>query len=585
VNKRQIVAVALGTLLGFANAAAARVVNSEQADRLNGFAERWQAQLGPNLNRLSGAARNFFHAMQQVEKLKAAAAALAGGQPGGALGLPGPAPGAPGVLAPGKPASLPDLTDTRFSGAVQSETSTAWCKKQAVVGFNDSGSGWESGLFPFSLGLVGKPSAGWSINGYAVSDNSGASFTDKGFPTVGAAFTLMAGDPVMNCTSSSNFNLSSLFEDFSVPGPSGCGFSDVSVSTSTDGGNTFAKPVAAVKFDACFFFIDKDWMVAANEVPKPADRFITYTNFDFGNFGPYNNDCGKAGSNIPRTAIELVSSTDGGKTWSSPTEVVHVCGAAPFVQGSQVAVNPATGTVYVAWEGFHKDFFTREIDASVSTDGGKTFSTPVKVSAVNAVGDGNAFFGLQGSIRDFEFPALTIGKGKKNAGNLFIMWNDGDNRHPDAVTLFIKTTFGRGDGNYGFSDILASTSTDGVTWSPPIAVNSDASKKALVDHFQPGIAADKTGAVAACWYDRRRDGNNFLIDRECGKLTGGGKITNTKITTVNSPSVANQDFEIAFDYMGDYDQPTSEQTDSSAGFLEGFNDTQPGNQNVRVSKF
>jgi hypothetical protein len=117
-------------------------------------------------------------------------------------------------------------------------------------------------------------------------------------------------------------------------------------------------------------------------------------------------------------------------------------------------------------------------------------------------------------------------------------------------------------------------------------VNTDASTKSLIDHFQPGVASDKTGKIAVCWYDRRRDTNNFLIGRECGKSkNGGASFSNKKITKKNSPSVANQDFFVAGDYMGDYDQLTSEATNSVSGFLGGFNNTRPGNQNVQVNKF
>ncbi len=588
--KRQVWLWVLAVVVCFAGSAAAQ--NSADTGRMAEFAKHWKTQLGPNINRLSGAAQNFINLNVQVEKLKTIAAALSAGKQGGGPGLsesrsqsavPNMLGGSAKELAPGKPASTPDITDTRFSGAVQSETSTAWCGKEAVVGFNDIGSLWESNPGGAAIGLVA-PTTGFSLNGYAVSTNSGSSFTDKGFPTVGPLGTEMLGDPVLACTDPTTFYYASLYLDFTGSCPSPSGFcSDVTVSTSTNGGSTFGAQAPAVQKDFFFHFLDKEWMTV-NEA-TPSDIFVTYTDFDFSNFdsGP-GNDCGAPGTDVVRTAIELVSSSNGGMTWSSPTEVAKDCSDFAFLQGSQVVVDPATGHVFVAWESFAADFSTREIDIAKSTDGGVTFSSPVKVSSVDPVGDEDAFFGLQGHIRDFDFPSLTIGKGK-NAGNLYIVWNDGDNRHPDAVTAFLKL-FGIGDGNYGFSDVFFSSSTDGgSTWSSPIAVNTDASKKALIDHYQPGVASDKTGKLAVCWYDRRDDTNNFLIDRFCGKSTDGVKWSNKKITTVNSPSVANQDFEIAGDYMGDYDQLTSDATNTKSGFLGGFNNTQAGNQNVHVNKF
>ena len=573
-----------GVLLGcavfcFASAAAAQVaVDTSQMDHVAMLAKHLKTQLGPNSNRLSGAGQNFIHLGEQWEKIKGTAAAMSLGQAGGApvsiepqssqlelpelLGQPAP------ELAPGHPASAPNISFTRFSGAVQSETSTAWCGTEAVVGFNDSGSFWETGGF--------FPTGGQSINGYAVSANGGATFTDKGFPTVGPAHTFMTGDPVLACTSASDFFYVSLYED-----GTGSGFSDISLSLSTDGGNTFGAPKAAIAKDAGFHFLDKPWMTV--DPAKPKDIFVTYTDFDSEAFsGGTGNVCGAAGSDIHRTAIELVTSADGGTTWSAPTVVKKVCGA-PFVQGSQVAVD-STGKVFVAWESFAADFTTRETDIASSVDGGVTFSAPNKVSSINPVGDGDFAFGIQGFIRDFEFPSLTIGKGKKNAGVLNITWNDGDNRIADAWTALLKL-FGIGDGKYGFSDVFFTSSTDGgATWSAPVMVNKPS--KAPADHYQPGVATDKNGNLAVCFYDRGGDANNFLIDRFCAKSTNGGvKWTNTKITPKNSPSVVNQDLLIASDYLGDYDQLATDVTNASAGFLGGFVNTQAGNQNVLVNKF
>ncbi len=558
----------LATIGAFAGAAPAQITGTSHLARMDGFTRHWKAQLGPKINRLSASAQTLFLLSEQREKFKAIGAAI--GKTGGvAESLSRPKT----KLMPRKPASAPNISFTRFSGAVQSETSTAWCGKQAVVGFKDSDSILETGGGLSALFDITDPTSGFSFNSFAVSTNSGGSFTDKGSLTVGPIGTFLEGDPVLACTDPSNFFYSSLYFDGSLPGPTGNGATDVSLSRSTDGGITFSAPVAAVAKDAFFHFLDKDWMTV-NEAN--ADIFITYTDFDASGTGA----CGL----ILRTAIELVRSTDGGATWSSPKVVVQVCGA-PFVQGSQVVVDPASGNVYVAWESFESDFYSREIDIAKSTDGGVTFSGPVKVSAVHPVGDGNIAFGLQGFISDFEYPSLTTGKGKKNAGTLYITWNDGDNRVLDAWVDAITTVHGIGDGKYGFSDIFFSSSSDGgSTWSSPVAVNAPSSAPA--DHYQPGAASDKSGKLAVCWYDRRRDKNNFRIDRFCGKSTNGGATwSNTKITASSYSSVVNQDLLMPHDYMGDYDQLTSEATNSRSGFLGGFVNTQTGNQNVQVNKF
>jgi hypothetical protein len=564
-RRRWIGLLVLAMVSFYASASRAQVaVNTSHMDRMGALATHWKSQLGPKVNRLSGAARNFIHLGEQWERVKAMAGTISAARRGGAMGSE---LAAPHEMAPG---SQPNLSFTRFSGAVQSETSTAWCGKHVVVGFNDSGSFWESG--------------GLSFNGYSLSTDGGTTFTDMGFPTVGSANTMMEGDPVLACTGPADFFYASLYEDGSVPGPSGSGFSDISLSTSTDGGTTFGAPTVAIEKDAFYHFLDKPWMTV--DLANPSHIFISYTDFDNSNFGAGSpgNTCGASNTNIARTAIELVVSTNGGGSWSSPTVVAAVCGN-PFVQGSQVAVDKNTGTVYVAWESFAADFYTREIDIANSTDGGATFSTAVKVSNVNAVGDGDFDYGIQGFIRDFDFPSLAIGKGT-HAGTLYITWNDGDNRVPDAWMEEINFLYGIGDGKYGFSDVLFTSSTNGgSSWSSPTKVNG--SSAAPADRYQPGVATDRSGAIGVCWYDRHRDANNFLIDRFCGKSTdGGASWTKARLTATSYASVVNQDLLIASDYMGDYDEITAQATGGvTSGFMGSFVNTVKGFQKVIVRAF
>jgi len=62
-----------------------------------------------------------------------------------------------------------DFFFSSFGGFTQSETSTAWCGHNVVVGFNDSGSFFEQ--------LLVSPTLSVNINGFARSTNKGASFT------------------------------------------------------------------------------------------------------------------------------------------------------------------------------------------------------------------------------------------------------------------------------------------------------------------------------------------------------------------------------------------------------------------------
>ena len=221
--------------------------------------------------------------------------------------------------------------------------------------------------------------------------------------------------------------------------------SAISVSKSLDDGSNFGNPVVAAGKDAFTHFLDKPWMAID---PTNANRiFVTYTDFDVSG-----SLCGLDSNGFPiaRIAIELVRSTVGGASWTAPVVIDEVCSPASvpglLVQGSQVAVGP-DGKVYVAWEFFAEDFFTREQRIRRSTNQGASFSPFVKVDDVIPVGDG---FALQGGFRSaFEFPSLAVDRsGTATNANVYLTWHDGRNLQ---VTDFAA-------GVYGYADVLISRS-------------------------------------------------------------------------------------------------------------------------------
>jgi hypothetical protein len=432
-----------------------------------------------------------------------------------------------------------DLLFSRMAGFTQSETSTAWCGRNVVVAYNDSGSFFET--LPI-------PTIGLSFNGYSRSTDGGRSFTDLGFLNPGSnLFNFLGGDPVVVCSDENTFYQSSIFQAFTT---------GVSVSKSTDGGQTFGEPVQVVAKDF-FHFIDKPWMAVDHSNPK--NLYVTYTDFDFSG----------AVCPVTRLGIELVKSTDGGITWSAPTIVDNGCFPNED-QGSNVAVDRA-GNVYVAWEQFPAFLPTNEIDIAKSTNGGASFAPKSTVSIVTTVG---SIFGLlQGGFRNNEFPSLAIDLSHGGTGPLYISWNDGRfGVIPDLE-----------GGNYNFGDAFVSRSDDGGgTWSGAVKVNDDTSP---ADHYLPGIAVDKNGSVGVCWYDRRRDPGNFLIDRECARSRDGGHSwRNHRVTSRSFAASIEADLLINVVYMGDYDGVASDSTGESRGFLGAWGDNSRGNPDVKISR-
>ena len=454
-----------------------------------------------------------------------------------------------------------DFILSQASGFTQSETSTAWCGNNVVVGFNDSGSLFES----LVLG-----SGGLSFNGVARSINRGASFTDLLFLNPGPPTNFLGGDPVVACTSPTTFFYSSLL---SRPGGSG-----ISVSKSTNGGLSWGTPIAAVVKPAPAHFLDKSWMTVD---PTNANRiFVTYTDFD-------NSGTSAGCPGVGRVGIELVRSTTGGATWDVPVVIDEVCRSAtlsfPFVQGSQVAVGP-DGEVHVAWEryddfnpaGFN-DAIDREIRNRKSIDNGISFAAFTKVADVFPVGDS---FALRGGFRTFlDLQGMAIDRSTTSSrGDVYLAFHDGSAvRTPDI---------GSDTGFYGFADAMVSHSPNGgASWDAPVKVNDNVELGFGTDQYQPGVAVDRVGRVASCFYDRRHDPANFMIDRFCAVSVDGGQTwsANTRHTARSFAPIHATDGLINPVYMGDYDSLAGDFTLTHEGFVGAYSRIGPvANPDVRA---
>jgi len=499
----------------------------------------------------SGSAQNLMHLAERWGELEEELQRPAGPSYLPSFTLPaGPAAPLASISKELAPVSDPrtDFVTSVLAGFTQSETSTGWCGHNVVVGFNDSGSLAESTLMG---------PGGGSFNGVARSTDMGETFTDLGFLNPGPNFfDFLSGDPVVACTSENTFYYASLFETGTPANP----LTAISLSRSTDGGLTFGNPIVAVSKSARTHFLDKPWMTADS---TDANRiFVTYTDFDTTGDPP----CGRTpgGAPIRRTAIELVRTTNGGGTWSTPIVLAQICGSS-FVQGSQVAVG-ASGEVYVLWESFIASFFgPRALRIRRSVDHGATFGTSVKVDDVIPTGEG---FRLQGGFRDFLSLALAVDRsGGPTRGFVYVVWSDGRNLQVPDFAAF--------NGFYAYADILVRRSTNGgVTWSAPVRVNNNAEPLADgrgSDQYQPGIAVDRAGKVGICFYDRRRDEHNFLFDRFCAVSRDAGTTwRNKRITEHRSAPWHAVDVFINTQYFGDYDALASDFLGGRGGFIGAF---------------
>jgi len=471
------------------------------------------------------------------------------------MGFTPPASG--GIVPASNPST--DIAYSSFGGFTQSETSTARCGNTVVVGFNDSGSVFETPYYFTGTG-------GESYSGSAYSTNGGASFTDAGPINPGPdTYNFLGGDPVVNCADSHTFYYSQIFDYYDA---SFNPWAAIAVNASTDGGKTWGDPIAAISKSGYYHLLDKPWSTIDPSNHKR--MFVSYTDFDYTYSSP------TCGANA-RTAIEFVESDDGGSTWSTTPNIGYeVCGNAE-VSGSQLAVN-SKGVLYISWInlGSNPPLGPRAIQ--ISSYSGGVVSAPVIVDA--SVQPGGDSYYLQGGFVDLLDMAMAVDhSGTDRDGALYITWADGrDKIVPDPLGI---------QGAYAYDDVLLRASYDGGnTWGfAPIKVNSDIQSRlgSGHDHYQPGIAVDNRGYVGLCWYDRRADSENFAIRRHCAESTNGVNFRDNDIGMSGFAPTHGIDVFVPPAYMGYYDQLNSDFTNANSGFIGAFqNQTNRGNPDAVV---
>jgi len=219
---------------------------------------------------------------------------------------------------------------------------------------------------------------------------------------------------------------------------------------------------------------DKPWIAVDSHSGSPfQDRiYVTWTRFIF---NPQN-------GRYVQSPIWFVYSTDGGTTFSAPT---NISANAHYSQGSHPVVGP-DGTLYVFWDGSTRLASTNSTYAVKSTDGGATFSSPLQVSTLTETA------GVQNTVfRVNSYPAAAVDLN----GVVYVTW---------ATEIA------------GSSVAVYSKSTDaGATWSAPTPVFASGSQTA--DGYpvtQPTPDPDPNGCQAA----NGCDGSTFNAPSPAGPI-------------------------------------------------------------------
>lgn len=279
------------------------------------------------------------------------------------------------------------------------------------VGFavsNDDGRTWRSGLLP-GLTLASRPAG----------------------PNVRATDPAVAFD-----TTSRSWLIGTL----AIAGP----VTRLTVSRSSDG-FTWTDPVnAIVDTSAAGVTFDKNWITCDN-----------------GPASPFRGRCYLAYTDTLRSdRLAVLTSTDGGVTWSTPVGVpiTDAVGAFPVIR--------PTGELVVVFLGDG-----RRIGSSVSADGGATFGAAAIVAEIEVRN-------VRG-LRFFPLPAADVDP----SGRIWATWHD--------------CRFSSG---CAANSVVVSTSTDGRTWTAPSAITSG--KNAML----PAIGIHPVSGRAAFVYHVVRPG-------------------------------------------------------------------------------
>jgi hypothetical protein len=473
---------------------------------------------------------------------------------------------------------------SRLGGFVDNESSTAQCGSNVVTTFQSETAGTFSSLMP----ILNDPSVITDASniGVSVSSDGGSTFTQIPFLNVGpsvdsnqpagntAVLASALGNPVAACSSSEKFYIADtpfFVGNITFFGPFSFNenlFNGVGINTSNDGGKTWGNTIPTVLKDIDHL-IDSGWLTV--DPTDPNRLYVSYIDFDSEADFPFLAHPSPRCAPVSfRIAAELVTSSDGGRTWSSPEIIREDClpvqDGVPqgFQVGSARLSIGADGKLSAVFLLFHPLFasdgvtvvdYSLEIHTRQSNDHGASFGPDVKVSDLVQIGDGSHAFrpAVQGFFSVPTIPVIAADSAGKvgEPRYLYIAWADGrDNQKPDGATFF---------GTYNFGDIMLSRSSDdGRTWSQPRAISPTPPnfKGAGRDQFIPSIAVDHDGTIAVCYYDRRNDPQNNALDRYCSISENNGESFHD-LRQSSKSWIYGQDWDRFVFWLGDYDTVTT----------------------------
>jgi hypothetical protein len=322
---------------------------------------------------------------------------------------------------------------------------------------------------------------------------------------------------------------------------------DVLVSTSTDGGKSWATPTVVGASSAGpngFVGNDKEYIVAWGH----GNAIVTYDAFSF-----------DASGNFINQPIFATVTHDGGNSWSTPVEI---SGADMFGTVATPVV-AKDGSIYVSFLDFSNEAapLYRDQYSVVKVDPatGQALTAPANAGLVYD-GNGDYPISIDGrqTYQDSEFrtwPAGNIAADPTRAGHLAVVWSDMRNNPSQGGPSPTQLDPYQVQTN---SDIIVAQSFDGgQTWTSPTAI------QVANDQFMPWSAYDETGRLQIGYFDRSYDSANHMYGYTLASEKTKGQLDFTfqqVSTTLSDPTqgdrwfrtTVNPAFPDATRFLGDY---------------------------------
>jgi hypothetical protein len=155
---------------------------------------------------------------------------------------------------------------------------------------------------------------------------------------------------------------------------------------------------------------------------------------------------------------------------------------------------------------------------------------------------------MQGGFRNNEFPQVAVDRSHTSSrGTVYMAWSDGSNNIvPDLPRFF---------DSYAYPDIVVAKSIDrGNTFTVPQVVSpmSPFFGGKGRDQLFPGLAVDRDANVGVCYYDRRQNPLNLLLDRYCSVSQNHGRTWDeSRVSRASWVPAHDSDGVINTAYIGD----------------------------------